>query len=295
MSSDSRLESYLFALDKALGNMPLSQRIDILAELKTQILSKQSQDPNMSLDQILASLGQPEQIARRYNPHAMGASTPATKNPVIKWLVLGFLGTFLLFLIFITVIIFRFAPFIEWATKDINNWDHSFDIKVETAKKEKPARSIVGSRATDEKSLSKIFIPFRNGKFLITYNTQKELRWECDVTEGEDSFTMAAESGGVLTLDLDKIKGVSCELSLPQSITTEINGANGDLKVRYPQAHLNVSLGNGRVQLAPDFNKFYDYNIRVKNGKADFFKSVKAKESVAINIEIQNGFVQREQ
>lgn len=305
MDTDVRLESYLHSLDKALGKIPISQRAEIVTEIKSHVLAAQDKDPTMSVDQILASLGQPETVANRFLLEKGLKPVPPPRSPVIKWLVIGFLGTFGIFILFITILLLKFSPLVEISERegrvkilggaiDIDdnnlNWHGKFDVNINGKDKSK---SIAGTRPIDAKNIDKIFVPFRNGKFEISYNNEGRFTWGCNATEGGDSFSMAAESNRILTLDLDKIRGVKCELSLPQGVPLVLNGANGDIEVEEPQAPLSIQLANGRVTLDPDKNKNYEYELKVQNGRVDEFESAPTKGSIKIKIEIQNGYVQR--
>ncbi len=312
MATDLRLESYLHSLDKALGQIPISQRAEIVTEIKSHILAAQESDPSATIDQILASLGQPEIVANRFLLEKGLKPIPPSRSPVMKWLVIGFLGTVGIFTLFVTVLIFKFSPLIEvnekngrvkifGGTIDINDFEErdfaywngkkgKFKLKVDASSR---SNSIEGAREIDPKAIDKIFIPFSNGKFEITYNSQKKFSWDCRSSEGADSFSMATEQNRVLTLNLKKTKGIKCELSLPEGVAVSISGVNGDLEIENPHGPMDIQLANGRVVIAPDDKKAYNYDLKVLNGKTDSFDSTNAANAIKIRVEIKNGYVQR--
>lgn len=319
MATDLRLEAYLHSLDKALGPIPISQRAEFIMEIKNHILAAQKGDSSQSMDQILAALGQPEIVATRFLLEKGLKPISPARSPIIKWLVIGFLGTLGILTLFVTILIFKFSPLIEVSEKDgrvkifggtidINDFDGDdfanwnggghfankkgqFKFKVDTANS--GGNSIEGTRQIDSSSIDKIFIPFSNGKFEIRYNRQKKFSWDCKTSEGSDSFSMATEQNRVLTLNLNRTKGVRCELNLPEEVLFAISGANGDLAIDSPHGPMDIQLANGRVVIEPDRAKSYNYDLKVLNGKADEFESTNAANAIKIKVEIKNGYVQK--
>ncbi|OQW46414.1 MAG: hypothetical protein A4S09_05440 [Proteobacteria bacterium SG_bin7] len=310
MIADLRLESYLNAVDKALGDTPISQRAEIITEVKKQISLAQDKDPSATTDQILGSLGQPESLANQFLRERGLRSVPLpskpSRGPIIKWLVIGFLGTAGIFTLFVTVLIFKFLPLIEVSEKgghikvfggtiDFNDFDKDGFSTWNKKGMFKLGRyhSIEGARLVDPRVVDKIFIPFSNGEFEITYNHLKKFSWDCKAAEGSDAFSMATEQDRILTLNLKKTKGVKCELSLPAETLVVISGTNGGLEIENPQGPVDIQLENGSVVVEPDLRKAYNFEIKVLNGNADSFDSTNATNAIKIKIDIKNGYVQK--
>jgi hypothetical protein len=301
MSLDLRIESYLQAIDNALKNMPLSQRAEIILDTKKNILAALEKDKNLSLDQVLTSLGQPEAIASRYGVRP--AVVP--RSPFIKWLVIGFLGTFAIFMTFVGIMVFKFSPFFEVSEKNgrikmfggtidfedaMDDWNgKNFNIHI-GAEAGKP---LEGSRLIGPNEVDKIFIPFRNGKFEVSYNTENKITWNCKINKDADAFSMASVQNRIFTLDLDKVSGVRCAVSLPHSVPATINGKNGDVFVDKALAEIAVQLESGRAVLSPHKNKNYQYDLKVQRGTTDDFESSADPKAIKIKVEIKNGTIQR--
>jgi len=89
MSIPPKLEGYLSLLDKTLGPISISERAEIVTEIKSHVLEAQQRDPSLSLEAILSSLGEPEQVANKYLlERGLKPSKPSTR-PFVKWLVAG--------------------------------------------------------------------------------------------------------------------------------------------------------------------------------------------------------------
>src|SRR6187549_1830430 len=101
MTGDPRLESYLTSLERVLRPFPVSDRAEIITEIKSHVLSALERDPQARLDSVLSALGEPETVANRYLLERGLKPTKTSISPIVKWLIIGFLGTFAMILFFI--------------------------------------------------------------------------------------------------------------------------------------------------------------------------------------------------
>src|SRR5690606_30737669 len=62
------------------------------------------------MDSILAALGEPETVANRYLMERGMKPTKPPMSPVVKWVVIGFLGTTAMLFAFLGVALFKFSP-----------------------------------------------------------------------------------------------------------------------------------------------------------------------------------------
>lgn len=120
MTTEPKLEAYLSELDKYLSQISVSDRADIIIEIKSHVLEAQTKNPSQDMGEILNSMGDPESVAKRYlQERGLKVSLPA-KTPSmiwlsasIKWLVIGFLGFFMMIMLAMALIIWRFTPLIS--------------------------------------------------------------------------------------------------------------------------------------------------------------------------------------
>src|SRR5579872_5508182 len=120
MTTEPKLEAYLSALEKALGQIPVSDRADIIIEIKSHVLDAQQRNPAYDLDAILSSIGDADSVAKRYlQERGLQPTKPSSSSSMtwlatsIKWLVVGLLGIFAIFVIAVAVLIWRFTPLIS--------------------------------------------------------------------------------------------------------------------------------------------------------------------------------------
>src|SRR5579863_5919092 len=112
MTTEPKLETYLSTLDKYLVQIPVSDRADIIIEIKSHVWEAQTKNPAQSIDTILNSIGDPESVAKRYlQERGLQAALPVKTSSMmwlpasIKWLVIGFLGFIAIIVIVVSLLI----------------------------------------------------------------------------------------------------------------------------------------------------------------------------------------------
>lgn len=107
MTNDSRLDDYLTKLERLLMLFSVSDRAEIILEIKSHVHSALARDPNTQMDSILSALGEPEFVANRYlmergmkpaKPEAMGLIANKSYASVSKRLLAKVLDTLLIFI-----------------------------------------------------------------------------------------------------------------------------------------------------------------------------------------------------
>lgn len=110
--NDTKLENYLYSLDKALEGIAVSEKAEIITEIKSHVLSALEKNPSANLEAVLNSLGEPKQVASRYllerdlKPHKYKLPL----NPIVKWLVIGFLGTLMIVILSGSLLVWKLNP-----------------------------------------------------------------------------------------------------------------------------------------------------------------------------------------
>jgi hypothetical protein len=303
MTTDSKLESYLSALDKSLGPINVSDRAEIVTEIKSHVLEAQQRDSSQSLDSILSSLGEPEQVASKYLMDRGLKPAKPSKRPIVKWLVVGFLGTFALILGFITMLIFKFSPLIKvdnmeervvllGGLVDVNGKTGSVSIG-DTQLAQHGAR-FSGSKLIQSSDVDQIFIPFTNAKFSLTNSADKTFSWECKAATHDSETNFITQDKRVLVLDLGKTSATKCEFKIPARTFVKIVGNNAKMEVEKPQYNLDFTAQNGKVELIPDTEQKYHFDIKAVVGKVDHFESSAEKDALQISISLSNGVVSKD-
>ena len=304
MPTDKQLESYLTALDKALGQISVSDRADIVTEIKSHVLEAQERDPGQNLSDILASLGEPETVANRYLMERGLKLRKAPKAPIVKWLTIGFLGTLGIVSFTMMVLLWKFTPLISVDEKnervkilggliDVDSDGEHIRIDSSLAgEMDGSYEKFHGMKSLDALKIKEIKILFSNGKIDMSASKDAQMKWDCKVKGGsKDSFL--AEEKNAVVLNFDSAEGVKCDVVLPVHIKAFVKGKNGKLYVMKPQADMELSLDNGMVSVAPDSLKKYKFDLSLTNGRIDKFESSSDKDALQIKVSVHNGSIKK--
>ncbi len=303
MTSDPRLESYLTSLEQVLRPFPVSDRAEIVTEIKSHVLSALERDPQTRLDTVLAALGEPETVANRYLIERGLKPTKPPISPVVKWVVIGFLGTFAMILIFAGIIVTRFTPLLH--VDDLKDKVSLFGGLIEVDGED--GRVLIsgsfgdgwhGAKNSFEGSVpvtkgQSISIKFGNGKLEVTNAEDSKLSWNCSSRSSQHSTPKPTADKNGVGLDLTALSWVKCELSVPEDANLAINGSNGKLEFDEPRYNFAANLTNGKVEINPDDDQAYHYELAVTNGKTDSFASSDKTGAYSVAIHLVNGKISR--
>lgn len=300
MTTDFRLEKYLNALESALKPFPVSDRAEIITEIKSHILSAVEKDPNTNLESVLAALGEPEIVANRYLIERGLKPNKPPISPVVKWIVIGFLGTVALVILAFVLMLSYLSPLIkvDEQSEKVSLLGGAIQIDgkegrvfIDGAIGER--RRIVG--AADVEPGQNISIQFNHGRFTVETSDDEKLTWRCRaISEGKkDETVQPITENGKLSLDFSATNLTRCKLKVPVGALLTMNGTNGRIYLKEPQFGVNVELTNGRVSFEPDDDSAYQYNLSVVNGTVDSFQSSDKPNAHSINIRLTNGQIRR--
>lgn len=307
MTTHPQLERYLLDLDKALGPISMSERAEIVTEIKSHIMEAERKSPEKSTTQILEALGSPEQVANRYllerglKPIAQPKSR--TWAPVVKWLTIGTLGITTISAIVFVILIWKFSPIIKIdGEKDtvsilgglisIDGKEGKVQVGSTTLKGDDESNRFEGKKELKNPEEFTIQVPFSNGKFDLVNSLGTDFSWSCKTAGSpKDLFK---ENKKNLTLDLSGVIGSKCTLSIPKGINISLKGANAKISIEKPRYHLDVSAVNGKVSLLPDPNLSYLFDTKVANGKSDSFDSKHGAHPYKVAIKLSNGIIESE-
>ena len=303
MSTSPQLESYLATLDKSLGSISISDRAEIITEIKSHVLAAQDRDPSQKLESILAALGEPEQVASKYLlDRGLKTAKPA-KRPIVKWLVVGFLGSMFLFLAFVTVLIFKFSPLVQ-VSKDqqrvtllgglIDVDGKGGTVRIGDIPVSGHGKVISGARHIDPAQTNQINIPFNNGTFEFSNSTDDTFSWDCSLATDKPETNLAVQKGKSIDFDLSESSGSKCEFKFPKNVSLKLVGNNMSAVIDRPFYNVDLKANNGKLSLTPDPSAHYQYDIKLLNGKMDSFESSEAKDAYHVSISMTNGKIRRD-
>lgn len=275
MSLDPRLEHYLSSLDRSLNAIPVSDRADIVTEIKSHVLSALEREPKASLDSVLSALGEPEIVANHYLLERGLKPGKPPVSPVVKWIVIGFLGTGALMVVFFGLLLHAVGPVVKISDKDerVTLLGGLIDIdgKAGTVKIGDsfidgggPREKFQGSAAV--KTGDKLFVKFANGSVTASTGTDSQITWSCSGRQEKGLPPAVAEKDNEKTLDLSSLDHLRCSLTFPKGAAAHVEGRNGKISLEKPEFDLDAELDNGKAFVEKGGAK-YAFDFSVRNGK----------------------------
>ena len=281
---NNKLENYLLRLDKCLGSVSISEKAEIITEIKSHVMDAIENNKNKSVGHILASLGEPEQVASKYLLEKGLEPVESPKHPIVKWIIIGFLGTFTLMIFTFLVLAWKFSPIVKIDEKKgrIQLFGGVIDFSEDNIK---DLYGILGEEPLSDSSINEVKINFSNGKILIKRNDKNKFQYKC---KGQ-GYRSPHKENDSLIFDLHSVKESDCDIKIPSGFRLAVNGKNGKIQLIGLKNHLSANLANGKIGFAPEPNSHYKYQISIKNGKSDEFSSSSSKEAFEVQLSLKNG------
>jgi hypothetical protein len=294
MTIDPRLERYLTSLEQALKPFPVSDRAEIITEIKSHVLSALDRDPQTRLDTVLSALGEPETVANRYLLERGMKPTKPSISPIVKWLVIGFLGTFAMILIFTGFVVSQSGSLFKIDGKKgrVQVLNGLIDIdgendQVSVGGFDGGDSGAVGAK--DLKAGQTVTVKFNSGKFEVKTSDDGKFGWACR-SHGAKVPTVANEADGI-AFDLSELSSVRCKFGIPENTHLIIKGANGKIDFESPRFDIAADLGNGKVDFQLDKKTPYKFETAIEAGKMDKFESSTQAGAHSVKVHVTNGSI----
>lgn len=302
MTKEIKIEHYLLQLDQQLGGLPVSQRAEIITEIKSHIVDAEAKSGDV--DAVLRDLGDAGSVARKYLAAKGVAYAPArTSRKWVKRLAIGTVAFFALVFFAGMSAIWYFSPLVKVDEQRgrVVLLGGLIDVNEKIGKVKIGDMEVNGSLNDDVEvkgeeeitgAVKTVKIPFNTAKLDLAPSSGTKITWDCRAAS--QAAPEVAVSAGVLTLNLDKLNIAKCTVSIPAGLFTEVRGVNGHMDVENPNGPLQITLDNGKVNIKPDPSKVYDFEVKVKNGLQDFFPRSNARDALKVKVNVVNGLVKKE-
>ena len=268
----------------------MSEKAEIVTEIKSHIMDAIENDKSKSIRQVLASLGEPEQVANRYILERGLELQKPPKHPILKWITIGLLGTLCLAMITFFSLIGITTPLIKVDEKNdrVQLLGGLIDINQDRDIKDYESVVFKGEEDISLSHIKEIKVIFSNGKFTIKNKNEDKFRFNCK-TKDLKSKIKPMRDDNTLLFDLKDANISYCDLKLPANIKFTMNGNNGKVHLKKLKNHISINMVNGKINFSPDPNSEYKYQISITNGKVDNFLSSDSKAAFQVELFMVNG------
>ncbi len=303
MSADKILDSFLEKVSIELSPLRVTERAQIILELRESVLQTFKDSSNESITTVIAPLGTPAQIARKYllekglTPQNIKRFKKSQRPSPLKWLVIFLLSMTALLVISVSLAIWKFTPVfkINENSGRITILGGLIDFELEAgtfAFSQNMAHSFNGDIPTSTGQVQRLKIDFTNGKFILRGSQDDKLSWKCKIINKMENVDPQVDKiGNTIKIDFNQTKGTKCDLAIPKNIDIKIAGINGKMQVIEPLYNIDAKMSNGQIIMRPDIDARYNVQTMVTNGHSDSFKRISSSDPTAykINFELANG------
>lgn len=300
MTSNPTLNNYLVRLEKSLGQIPVSDKAEIVLEIKSHI--DDAIVAGGELGQILSSLGEPESVANRYLLERGLQVQKAPKHPVVKWLTIGFLGTFAILCLSVVVVIWNFTPIIKVDEAEgrvqilgglIDIQEKGGKVKFGNTHMEYDQENFKYKGSMPVKIDKKLSMYFSNANVNLAKSADDKFTWDCLLDQESMSKPNIQTRDKEVVFDLSNVEGADCKLEVPANLQAQVRGANGRVVVAKPTFNVDIELANGSVNFELESPKDYIFEFEVGNGSApEGLLSQKTSRALLMRAKLINGNVE---
>lgn len=327
--AQQRLNDYLKQIEDALSEISVADRSDILLELNSHI-SERLENGDQDIDQILAALGSPQQVANRYLLDRGIQPIPPKRFSWLKAFTLGTVGVLALCVIAMVMVIRSFTPLISVNEEegrvvilggmiDVNekegkvslgkglikvdekgtsNMEFDIDFDID----EGEGKSLAGDVETAAKK--RVVIRGQNVKFEVTPSQSKLLTYNCKVggLGSTDNVTTILDTSSKTEISFelpnDILKASKCKFRVPEKLEVKVDAGNGKVILEDLRQDVFVKLANGKVRFEKEPKTSYRFETKIQSGKvvglndSDFNNS--DQKAYKIHLEATNGKIEVE-
>jgi hypothetical protein len=231
-------------------------------------------------------------------------SSPAPKDPVLKWLLISFLVLTLALAAGVGILVWKFSPLIrvDEAERKVVALGGLIEIDGKAGKiklgskvlQGPPTTEFTGSAKIAQPSTHRLRLQFTNGHVALSPSADAELRWTCQLPQQQPGRKPKVDPGKhLLLINLEDVQGARCTLTVPAQVAVSIAGVNGGVQVSRPTGPLEIEMANGQVTFSPEPGRDYVFDVEIKNGMAHNLKSSSGPRAIPVKIRMANGIVVR--
>jgi hypothetical protein len=314
MANEPLLDQYLEDLDRALGPVSMSDRVELLSRIKDR-----AQRGGGNMTETLREIGDPYQVAQDFlqerGLRAVRKSSGAARS-FFKVLLTTFAILFLMTVAGAGYLVWRFSPLVQvdegtgrvkllGGYIDLDGKEGQIRIGGSLINTDEFDRSYTVSRSWDPGTQALEAI-FTNGSLAVSQSVDRRLHIQCRMKGGQAPTPFSAHLGKAI-LNLGDTEGSKCEVQLPAGVGANVRGHNGKIILENldapvqaelaqgrivlarPGAAVSARVENGMIQLEPDPSRSYRYEAKVELGTQDPLESSTDPQAIPIQLAVKRG------
>lgn len=301
--SERDIQDFLSKTEAFLQEMPLTERQQALEEWRSTLVQYQRAHIGADFLRLKRLIGGPRVLANvirlRHNLPLKGSRAQSTRQAM----VMLFGSASLVLLLLIGIFWWKFTPIISVEQSRVQMLGGLIDIDNRLGQvkvgdsfefSDTQYKNVFeGSYEIPDELVEDVLLEFDRGQMEVSYAEGNRISWECKIsTEPSDGFIVQEKD--LITISLKKSGGADCTFKLPIKLKYTINGDAGKVEVIAPANDTFVQLGSGLVNITPDSEATYRFDLRVGQGMVDpSFAGLSQDDGIEIKVDVGTGSVQR--
>lgn len=301
--TEQEVQDFLTKTEIYLADIPMSERQTSLSEWKEKIKDYMEAFPEANFTQLKLDLGGPKVVSNliRFQNKAPLKSYP--KHMGTKIILLIFSMAIFTLVSTVGFLWWKFTPIFSTNDERTLVLGGLIDIDRQLGQvkvgdtydfSESNYKNIFeGTYEVPINSTEDIALEFDRGQLEVSFTDETRITWSCKVST-EPSDTFIKQETELVTVSLRGIGGSDCNFKIPSKMKYTISGDEGRINVIAPPNDTFIQLGNGSVNLYPDSEQSYRYDLKVSQGIIDpYFDEQTIADGLEIKVELINGTIQK--
>jgi hypothetical protein len=299
---DYDIQDFLNKVEAHLQDLDLPVRQAALDEWRSTLHQYLQKMPDTDFLRLKRLLGGPRGVAntiRLQKGVSLKGSNASSTRQAVVW-VLG--SGALVFVLLLTFLWWKFTPLINISDERVQILGGLIDIDGQLGQvkmgdsfeyTDPQYKNFFEGNYEIPAEVEDMIVEFDRGQIELSYTPDNRLSWSCKVsTEPSDGFIRQEKEAVVVSLK--NLGGSDCTFKLPSRLKHTINGDAGKVVVLAPANDTFVQLGSGLVEITPDSEVTYRFDVRVGTGAVDGdFAALSKDQGVEIKVDVGTGRVQK--
>lgn len=300
--SEPEIQDFLRKTASYLADMPVQERESALEALGSSLRAHRQALPQENFIRTKRLLGGPRGAANflrlQKRLPLRGSRAQSTRQAML--MVFG--SAAIVFLLLVFIFWWKFTPIysndnnrvqILGGLIDIDNQLGQVKVGDNYEFSDSQFKNVFEGSYEVPEEVEDVIVGFERGQMQITYTPDQRISWNCKVTD-EPSDRFIKQDKEALEIDLRGPKGMDCIFKMPSKLKYTINGDAGKVDLVAPANDTFVQLGSGLVEVAPDSELSYRYDVKVGQGQVQGDFDMASKEGgIEIKVDVGTGNVQK--
>ena len=285
------INQFLNKAQKYLDDLNITEKSKIISELSIELKG-----------QDLSVLDIQNEVNQKRVEHGLAPHNKKKDSNFGSLLIKSFVVITIVFVLFISFLISKFTPVFKIDEKnqrviilggliDIDGKAGKFKVGDDVQFSGSTHKNEFAAKLSLTKAQKEIDVDILSGKYTIKTAKDGVLNIECKLAEVPPADLIKSSSDKI-SLNFGDLAG-SCDFAIPENKTLTLSAEAAHFMLIKPKFDTEISMDNGHIEIAPDTNHSYQYELFVEEGLIDAFQSDSTNAEYSIKARLDNGTIKK--